>query len=43
MAKAIALTRIAFEREHTLELARGVVVSACALALVAAGQAFPFI
>lgn len=43
MAKAIALTRATFEREHAIEIARCVVVSACALALVAAGQSFPII
>jgi len=40
MAKAIALTqRIAQER---YEIARVAIVCGCAIALIAAGQAFPF-
>jgi hypothetical protein len=41
MAKAVALARSALERDRALELLRGVIVSVCALALAAAGPAFP--
>ncbi len=40
MSKAIALSHRA--ANHSVEIARTVIVSACALALIAAGQALPF-
>lgn len=42
MARAIALARTQLAPLPALEIARGLIVSGCALALVLAGQALPF-